>query len=239
MTESMLVTAQLAYVYPRLAELADARGDAAFAAQLRAPRRRAARRPAHASGPAGLVLARLRAATRQIGTGAIFGEPQPWAHARRRRRAAAQATDARGEHPALPDRLGAPGGPARIGSSQSPALDDPDVTERRRRHAGRRRRPRGLRGRHLVRGQRLADVGAGRARRHGPARRARTRWDEFARNTLAAHAHAFPDHWNGILSVDDVCNAWFSERPRRSAGSGFDRPTTARSCTSPPGCSTR
>ena len=38
MTESMLVTAQLAYVYPRLAELADARGDTAFAAQLRATR---------------------------------------------------------------------------------------------------------------------------------------------------------------------------------------------------------
>ena len=36
MTESMLVTAQLAYVYPRLAELADLRGDQGFAARLRA-----------------------------------------------------------------------------------------------------------------------------------------------------------------------------------------------------------
>ena len=36
MTESLLVTAQLAYVYPRLAELADLRGDRAFAAALRA-----------------------------------------------------------------------------------------------------------------------------------------------------------------------------------------------------------
>src|SRR6185295_2899965 len=35
MSESTLVTAQLAYVYPRLAELAEARGDRAFAASLR------------------------------------------------------------------------------------------------------------------------------------------------------------------------------------------------------------
>ena len=44
MTESMLVTAQLAYVYPRLAELADLRGDRAFAAQLRAAARATWRR---------------------------------------------------------------------------------------------------------------------------------------------------------------------------------------------------
>ena len=36
MTESTLVSAQLAYVYPRLAELADARGDRALARTLRA-----------------------------------------------------------------------------------------------------------------------------------------------------------------------------------------------------------
>src|SRR5207244_8750373 len=36
MTESMLVTAQLAYAYPKLAELADLRGDHAFANELRA-----------------------------------------------------------------------------------------------------------------------------------------------------------------------------------------------------------
>ena len=36
MTESMLVPAQLAYAYPRLADLADLRGDRAFARQLRA-----------------------------------------------------------------------------------------------------------------------------------------------------------------------------------------------------------
>ena len=36
LTESMLVTAQLAYAYPQLALLADRRGDRDFAAQLRA-----------------------------------------------------------------------------------------------------------------------------------------------------------------------------------------------------------
>src|SRR5206468_12945792 len=35
MTESTLVATQAAYIYPRLAELADARGDTAFATQLR------------------------------------------------------------------------------------------------------------------------------------------------------------------------------------------------------------
>jgi len=35
MTESTLVSAQLAYVYPRAAELADLRGDSAFATRLR------------------------------------------------------------------------------------------------------------------------------------------------------------------------------------------------------------
>ena len=35
MTESNLVTAQLAYAYPKLAELAELRGDRAFAAHVR------------------------------------------------------------------------------------------------------------------------------------------------------------------------------------------------------------
>ena len=37
--------------------------------------------------------------------------------------------------------------------------------------------------------------------------------DELERNTLAAHAAAFPRRWNGVLSVDDACNAWFAEDP--------------------------
>ena len=35
------------------------------------------------------------------------------------------------------------------------------------------------------------------------------------RNTLAAHAHAFPDHWDGTISVDDACNAFYARHPDR------------------------
>src|SRR5205085_2378119 len=38
-------------------------------------------------------------------------------------------------------------------------------------------------------------------------------WDEFTRNTLAAHATAFPDHWNGVITVDDVCAAYYQSPP--------------------------
>ena len=103
----------------------------------------------------------------------------------------------------------------------APARNDPEVTEsadepptaRRRR-----RRPRGRAGR-LVRRQRLAHLGAGRARRHRCQARASYAWDEYTRNTLAAHAHAFPDHWDGTISVDDACNALVLERTRRAAAS--------------------
>ena len=60
MTESMLVTAQLAYVYPRLAELADARGDREFAAELRADAAELRDRAQARVDRARLVLARLR-----------------------------------------------------------------------------------------------------------------------------------------------------------------------------------
>ena len=60
MTESTLVSAQLAYVYPRAGELADLRGDRAFAARLRAAgARKLADDPARVDRPR-LVLARLR-----------------------------------------------------------------------------------------------------------------------------------------------------------------------------------
>ena len=59
----------------------------------------------------------------------------------------------------------------------------------------------------------MADLGAGEPRRHGPAARARYAWSEYARNTLAAHASAFPRHWDGTISVDDACNAFYSARP--------------------------
>jgi hypothetical protein len=38
-------------------------------------------------------------------------------------------------------------------------------------------------------------------------------FDEFERNTLANHATVFPEHWNGVLSVDDSCSAFYSSTP--------------------------
>jgi hypothetical protein len=38
-------------------------------------------------------------------------------------------------------------------------------------------------------------------------------WNEYTRNTLAAHANAFPEHWDGTISVDDACNAFYAQQP--------------------------
>jgi hypothetical protein len=45
-------------------------------------------------------------------------------------------------------------------------------------------------------------------------------FDEFLRNTLAAHATAYPDHWDGIISVDDVCHAFYAPQPEQ-CGNGL------------------
>ena len=78
MTESTLVTAQLAYIYPRLAALADLRGAKGFARRLRAA---AAQDRAALSGQwtGRGWYSRGYAGNDQLGAGAIFGEPQPWA----------------------------------------------------------------------------------------------------------------------------------------------------------------
>jgi hypothetical protein len=219
MTESTLVSAQLAYVYPRLAELADLRGAKGFARKLR------------------VAAAQLRAVMRnqwtgrgwysrgyggdtQLGVGAIYGEPQPWAllagiptgH-----RARTLVSNIR----RFLTGVGAPPevhGPASIGSSQSPARNDPEVTERT-----------GFPG--LSPNNAVFPGGAwysvngwltwalGRLAGTVPHARAYA-FDELRRNTLAAHAHAYPDHWNGVLSVDDVCYAYYETDPSR-CGIGF------------------
>jgi hypothetical protein len=211
MNESTLVSAQLAYVYPRLAELADARGDAAFARTLR--RRGAELRAVQRREWTGRWFTRGYGPAGRIGSGAIFGEPQPWNilagvpdRAQARTLVAAIRRFLTG--------VGAPAtlhGPARIGSSMSPAAADPDVTER-------------------VGGP---GVGGGNAVFVGGVWYAINGWltwalgeldgvvpragayalDELERNTLAAHAAAFPRRWNGVLSIDDACNAWFADDP--------------------------
>ncbi len=49
-------------------------------------------------------------------------------------------------------------------------------------------------------------------------------WDEFTRDTLAAHATAFPEHWDGLITVDDECKAYYQEAP---AGCGIGLATGA------------
>jgi hypothetical protein len=211
MTESSLVTAQLAYVYPQLAKLAEARGDSGFAAQLRA------------SGAADLAATRAQwtgrgwyargyAGTRQIGRGAIFGEPQPWAILAGAPSPAQAATLVANIRRFLTG-VGAPPqvhGPAKIGSSQSPAANDPEVTE----HSTPVITGTGDNSAVFVGGAWYSVNGwlawaLGELQGVVPGA-ADYAFDELRRNTLAAHAEAYPDHWNGIISVDDVCRAFYS-----------------------------
>jgi hypothetical protein len=212
MSESMLVPAQLAYAYPRLAAVADLRGDHAFAAQLRARGRQ--------------LLAVLRRewtgrwflrgydGGKPIGAGAIFGEPQPWAilaGATTAARARVLVANIR----RFLDGIGAPavvGGPARIGSALSPALRDPGVTEPPTAGAfdgasqyvgGVWFDPNGWLTWALASLDGVVPGAAADA------------WSEYTRNTLAMHAHVFPDHWDGTISIDDACNAFYARQPAR------------------------
>jgi hypothetical protein len=39
-------------------------------------------------------------------------------------------------------------------------------------------------------------------------------WSEYLHNTLASHANAYPDSWDGTISSDDVCNGYYSPYPQ-------------------------
>src|SRR5437879_7924563 len=88
MTESNLVTAQAAYIYPRLALVAERTGDTTFASELRSAASRDRgivegqfiHGESVTSADAGLGwFARGYSGTHQLGSGAIYVEPQPWA----------------------------------------------------------------------------------------------------------------------------------------------------------------
>jgi Glycosyl hydrolase 36 superfamily, catalytic domain len=215
MRESMLVTDQLAYAYPRLAELADLRGDRAFAAKLRA-RAAGLRKVVRGEWTGRGWYSRGYSNTgAQIGSGAIFGEPQPWAvlsgvpGPRRARKLVANIRR-------FLTGVGAPallGGPARIGSAQSPAARDPDVTEPPTNTAA-------FDGASQYVGGVWYDVDGwltwALAQLDGRVpHAARYAWSEYRRNTLAAHATAFRRHWDGTISVDDACNAFYASQPAR------------------------
>lgn len=212
MTESVLVSTQAAYLWPRLAELAERQGDLAFAMQVR--ERAAALQTKLDTEWTGGWYSRGYSGTRQIGSGAIFGEPQPWA-------ILAGVPDSPEQYGTLVHNIrrfltgvDAPAelhGPAKIGSSQSPALTDPDVDETS-----------------------FPTVpGSDNAVFVGGVWYAVNGWltwalghldgivehaseyalDELERNTLKAHADAYPEEWNGIVNIDDACNSYFAAEP--------------------------
>lgn len=215
MTESLFITAQLAYAYPRLAQVADARGDHDFAAQLRATTAELLEILRKEWTENGWFARGYSGATR-IGETTIYQEPQPWALL------AGAASDEQATTLLANVRryltgVGAPDGPSLIGSAQSPAANDPDIGERALpvfQEAGA-----------------LGSYGGGNAvflggvwfalngpltwatakldgRVDGAVERA---WDEYLRNTLTRHAEVFPQHWDGLISVDDMCWAWYAK----------------------------
>lgn len=215
MTESTLVTAQLAYVYPQLAELAERRGDKTFAATVRR-RARELKKVMRREWTGRGWYSRGYATDRQIGEGAIFGEPQPWAilagvPSRK------QATTLVGNIRRFLGGVDAPAivnGPAVIGSSLTPAHNDPDVTERITPPVGV-----GNNNANYVGGV-WFDVNGwltwALSELDGRVDDARAlAWDEYTRNTLANHATRFPDRWAGTISVDDACYAYYSNDPAR------------------------
>jgi Glycosyl hydrolase 36 superfamily, catalytic domain/Glycosyltransferase family 36 len=214
MTESSLVTAQAAYIYPRTAELADLDGRRAFAARLRAAGAMDARTVAGEWVGHGWYARGWSGATR-LGVGAIFEEPQPWAILAGIPSSGRARTLVANIHRFL-DGDGAPGGPTKIGTAESPAADDPLVTE----HS-----PVPGDGAAVFVGGVWYSLNGwltwalGTLDGEVPGARADA-FGELVRNTLADHATAFPDSWDGILSVDDVCDAWYS--PSTSAcGAGL------------------
>lgn len=214
MTESDLVTAQAAYIYPRLALVADHVGDTAFAAQLRAA---GARDLATVKGQyvSGGWFARGYSGARQFGVGSMFSEPQPWALLAG---AATPSQDAQvvGNYRRYLVGVGAPGGPSKIGATLAPGSSDPGAGEQTEPPVnGSSEWPGGSW--FAVNGWwtwALAELDG------TVPDAAADAWDEFTRNTLAAHAVAFPDHWDGVISVDDECAAYY-QSPNSGCGIGL------------------
>jgi hypothetical protein len=214
MTESDLVTAQAAYIYPRLALVADHVGDSAFAAQLRAA---GARDLATVKGqyvPHGW-FARGYSGVRQFGAGSMFSEPQPWALLAGAA-SAQQAAQVVANYRRFLVGVGAPGGPTKIGAAIAPGSSDPGATEQTEPPVnGSSEWPGGAW--FAVNGWWTWALGELDGVVPGAAADA---FDEFQRNTLTAHAVAFPDHWDGVISVDDECAAYF-QSPNSGCGIGL------------------
>ena len=209
MTESNLVTAEAAYIYPRVALIADHVGAHSFAAQLRAAAARDLATVKRQFVPGGWFARGYSGAT-QLGRGAMYEEPQPWAllaGAATTTQAAAVVTAYR----RFLVGVGAPKGPAKIGSALAPSASDPGVTQTNEPSInGSSEWPGGAW--FAVNGW-MTWALAGLAHRVPHA--ASYAWSEFERNTLTRHAVVFPTHWDGVISVDDECKAYY-----QSSGSG-------------------
>jgi Glycosyl hydrolase 36 superfamily, catalytic domain/Glycosyltransferase family 36 len=217
MTESSLVTAQAAYIYPRLALVSDAIGDPTFAAELRAAGTRDKEIvagqfvPGESVTPADAGLgwfARGYSGAKQLGSGAIYVEPQPWALL------AGAATQQQAAQIVAAYRrflvgVGAPFGPTQIGAAMAPGSTDPGANEQNQPGLNNSREfPGGAW--FALNGQLTWAL----ARLDAVVPEAATyAWDEFTRNTLAAHATAFPSHWDGVISVDDECASFYQSSP--------------------------
>jgi hypothetical protein len=232
MTESTLVLAQLAYTYPRLAQLADLLGDRAFAAQVRTAASRDLTN-LRAQRTAQGWYSRGYSATRQVGSGVIFEEPQPWAILAGAPTRAQAIKLVANIHRYL-DGYGAPHGPTKIGTALVPGQSDPGVTE----HGP------------IPSSSPVPGATIGNLLTNSPLQGADEwpggvwfdpngwltwaygtlggevpgavddAWSEYLRNTLANHATQFPDHWAGTISVDDVCYGYYSSHPA-SCGNGL------------------
>ena len=172
------------------------------------------------SGPDKVGTARGYANNQQLGAGVIWLEPQPWAILAGAPSSSEAVTLVANIRRYL-DGVGAPaivGGPDRIGTSLSPARDDPGVTETTP-----------LPG--TGEGDNNAVYPGGTwyepdgwltwayATLDGEVPRARSlAFDEYVRSTLADHAAAYPNQWVGITSVDDTCWSFYSSDPGRCGG---------------------
>jgi hypothetical protein len=217
MTESSLVTAQAAYIYPRLAHAVDAVGDSAFAAELRAAGSRDAEIVAgqfvqgESVTPADAGLgwfARGYSGVKQLGSGAIYVEPQPWALL------AGIATPQQAAEVVAAYRrflvgVGAPLGPTQIGAAMAPGSTDPGANEQNE--------PGLNNSREFPGGAWFALDGQmtwALAQQDGVVPEAAAyAWDEFTRDTLATHATVYPEHWDGVISVDDECASYYQSPP--------------------------
>jgi hypothetical protein len=235
LTESTLVLAQLAYAYPKLADLADLLGDHAFAAIVRTAAARnlqTLRREWTGNG----WYSRGYSGALQVGSGVIMEEPQPWAILSGAP-SVSQARTLVANIRRFLDGVGAPAvvhGPSRFGTAIAPSRFDPDITEMgdaslafKTLGPGFDRQPEGsswdsssewpggtwfdLNG-HLTWAYASLDGQGWNTKSLA--------WDEYVRNTLARHAALWPDHWAGTISVDDVCLAYYSTQPSR-CGTGL------------------